>query len=333
MLRHPGKTIPGVSSTTPLDIDADVPKTFKRIKPSYSESDLATPFAAFGLLWSIISLRAVFLWFSSSEFKAAPINDSDEPAPAELVRLHLFEAQCFLFGCVIVYYAVVTPQSALNRLGPSIISRENIWLKARLAIGAVFCVFTDTYLNAYEYIFAWNAYSFNFGSWGKSMPFGDERATSRYGIGLLWVIPVYMYFCCGSVLISDKVTGYLRSKYSTVTAGQITAATWMTQFLLDFAIQTVTMRLSNAYAFAKTYRALTLYAGDRYQYPIYNSFCVATLTTALSYLTLHSGHEMGEWVSPAERGYSKWSPKLQVYIRTLAIIGYMKPGPALKVRA
>ncbi|KAK6508820.1 hypothetical protein TWF481_003588 [Arthrobotrys musiformis] len=331
MLRHPGKTTPGASfsSTTTIpgiygnECNDDIPKTFKRIKSGYSESDFVTPFSAFGLLWTIISLRAVFLWFCSSEFRAAPINNvPDEPTPAELVRLHLFEAQCFLLGCVIIYYGFVTPRYALERLGPSITSRENIWLKARLAIGAVFCVFTDSYLNAYEYIFAWNAYSFNFGSWGKYMPFGDERASSRYGIGLLWVIPVYMYFCCGSVILSDKVSNYLRNRYPTVTTGQILAVTWVSQFLLDYASQAVTMRTSNAYAFAKTFGALTLHAGDRYQYPLYNSFSVATLTTILSFLTLRSGQEMGEWVSLAERGYSRWSPKLQSHVRTFAIIGY-----------
>ncbi|KAF3092553.1 hypothetical protein TWF569_008986 [Orbilia oligospora] len=114
MLKHPGgKTIPGTSlysTKTPGINDHDIPKTFKRIKSSYSESDFITPLAAFGLLWTIISLRAGFLWFCSSDFKAAPINtDSDEPTAVELVRLHLFEAQCFILGCVILYYAFVTP--------------------------------------------------------------------------------------------------------------------------------------------------------------------------------------------------------------------------------
>ncbi|KAF3180065.1 hypothetical protein TWF751_011633 [Orbilia oligospora] len=105
-----------------------------------------------------------------------------------------------------------------------------------------------------------------------------------YGIGLLWVIPVYLYFCCGSVLISDRLANYLRSKTVAVATSRIIFATWVSQYLLDFAIQTVTMRMSNAYAFAKTSRALRLSAGDRYQYPIYTSCSVATLTTFCPFL-------------------------------------------------
>ncbi|EPS39078.1 hypothetical protein H072_7168 [Dactylellina haptotyla CBS 200.50] len=160
---------------------------------SYSDISPVTAFAAFGLFWTLLSIRVLMLWVSSSEFQPAPILPSDKPTGAELIALNLFQYQSVILACVMVIFFVIAPWYAdplpSRARHPSDSDKEDIWLDARLMLGAVFCMFTDSYLNAYDYVFAWNAHAMNFGSWAKFMPFAQQSASSRYGVGILWVIP------------------------------------------------------------------------------------------------------------------------------------------------
>ncbi|KAK6532109.1 hypothetical protein TWF694_003271 [Orbilia ellipsospora] len=295
---------------------------------SYSEISPATAFAAIGLFWVLISLRVFALWVSSPEFQPAPILPPDKPTAPEKFALNLFHGQNVVLACAMVFLYVVIPLRAnpvpRRVRDPSEPRRENIWLNSRLMLGGVFCMFTDSYLNAYDYVFAWNSNAVNFGSWAKFMPFGDPNASSRYGIGVLWVIPVYMYFCCGSMILGGKVFDFIRKMNPRAnTLGLLTIlCIWGFQFCLDFVIQIATLRYTSAYAFAKTYKPLTLFAGDRYQYPIYNSISVACLTTAFTYLGLIHRMELGARISLVERGYSEWPQTFHSTVRTLAIVGF-----------
>ncbi|KAF3916604.1 hypothetical protein ABW20_dc0103582 [Dactylellina cionopaga] len=303
--------------------------TFYKVDSSYSEIDPVTAFALFGLAWSLISIRVSVLWFLSSEFQPAPIHPPDELTPTEYIVLNLFQVQSCILGCAMVFFFVLAPWSANHASNASrrqrkgsVSVKDNIWLNARLMLGGTFCMFTDSYLNTYEYLFAWNANAVNFGSWAKFMPFGGERVSSRYGVGVIWVIPVYMYFCCGSRIIGDKLAKYLRNKSPTISKTETILAIWIFQFWLDFAMQIATLRLTGAYAFAKTYRPLTIFAGDRYQYPIYNSICVASLTTTFSFISLETRQELSELITPIEAGYSRWRQGLRGVVRTFAVVGF-----------
>ena len=52
-------------------------------------------------------------------------------------------------------------------------------------------------------------------------------------------------------------------------------AIFVFEFLFDFVVENVVIRTTHAYAFAKTYEPLTLWAGEVHQFPIYESLLVA----------------------------------------------------------
>ncbi|KAF3910995.1 hypothetical protein AA313_de0201661 [Arthrobotrys entomopaga] len=183
------------SSGSSVDVSAKATtRIFDQIQSTnYSEISPATAFAGFGLFWILLSLRVFVLWVSSPEFQPAPILPPDKPTAPEKLALNLFQGQNVVFACAMVFIYVVMPWSVnpvQRRVrDPAETKRKNSWLNSRLMLGGVFCMFTDSFLNAYDYVFAWNSNAVNFGSWARFMPFGDPNASSRYGIGVLWVIP------------------------------------------------------------------------------------------------------------------------------------------------
>ena len=82
------------------------------------------------------------------------------------------------------------------------------------------------------------------------------------------------------------------------------------EFLFDFIIENVVIRTTHAYAFAKTYEPLTLWAGEVYQFPIYESILVALVGCVFTWARMEA-EERPAGQSPIEVGAERWRPSLQ----------------------
>ncbi len=92
-------------------------------------------------------------------------------------------------------------------------------------------------------------------------------------------------------------------------------------FVFDFVVENLIIRTSEAYSFVQTNEALTLWAGKQCQFPIYESFFVACVATAFTYVRWSlDWDESGP--SVVERGVLSLPSRYRLPARVLAVVGF-----------
>ena len=280
----------------------------------------ASAMATFGLGFTIMWIQALLRWFASpTEFQPAPILGPDKIETWRLVCLRIFEALSVGVLVAHLWFCVLVPAFPyLKRFKPSDEPRQ-FTLDGRHVIGGLVALCADGFLNCNQYIFMWNSNSINRGVWAKFLPFHNHHSSSRYAESLLWGPPMYVYFCAGFGILGTGLARRFMKTFPQLSNAGIFTLVWCVEFVLDFIIENLAIRITHGYGYAKTYRPLTLFQEEVYQFPIYESIFVASLGcifTAMRVKALDSGR------SPVEAGYENWPPRLQNAIRTFAVIGF-----------
>jgi hypothetical protein len=268
--------------------------------------------AAAGLVWVVISVAAVGRWVASpTEFAAAPILGPDTYPLWREVSLRVLEALSMGVLLGFFWFCVIRPRRRDGRLS----------LEGKFVIGGVFGAVADAFLNSYTYLFAWNSHSVNAGVWTAYLPFHQETSSTRYAEGVLWGVPMYIYFCTGAALIGCQIIRALRRRFPGISNVTAFSVVWVSEFVGGLLLENTIIRITQAYGYAQTQEMFTLFPGATYQYPVYESVFTATLGVVFSYVRLTAlTHPDG--VSCIERGFERWRPALQAPVRLFAVIGF-----------
>lgn len=270
-----------------------------------------TVWAAIALVWLVIAAQALVRWMASSEFSPAPLIGADRMPLWNLVSLRIFEGLSMALLVYLIWAYVVTPWRRTGALS----------LDGKFVLGGVAAFVADAFLNCYTYLFAWNAHNVNMGVWTAYLPFHNPAASSRYAESLLWGPPMYVYFCAGVAIVGCPAYFALRSRWPQLSNVTLLAIVFVGEFVFDFVVENLAIRLTHGYAYAQTYGPLTLWAGSQFQFPLYESFLVASLGLLYTWMRLQAVTS-ADGLSPVERGFERWRPALQPTVRTLAAIGF-----------
>jgi hypothetical protein len=268
--------------------------------------------ALLGVIGLVIVVQALLRWvLDSSQFSAAPLNTADHYAQWRWVSLRGVEVISAIVFFWLANLTIVRPLRRNGRLG----------IDGKIFIACLIGAVVDGMLNIIQYLFAWNAHSINLGSWSKFLPLHSSHANPRYAEALLWGIPMYIYFCIGVAIAGCLIVQALRKRSPRISNMSALAVVWVAAFIFDFVVENGIIRLTQAYSFAKTPHALTLWPGSLYQFPIYESVSVATLGVLFTALRL-SAVDSPDGVSIVERGYHRFPAALQEPLRVIAVIGF-----------
>lgn len=277
-----------------------------------SRAGAVTAWAVAGLAWVVVATVAIVRWVASdSQFGPAPILGPDIYPVWREFSLRVLETLSMGVLLGFVWFCIVRPWRRDGRLS----------LEGKFVIGGVFGAVADAFLNSCAYLFAWNAHSVNAGVWTAFLPFHQAGASSRYAEGVLWGVPMYIYFCTGAALIGCQVIRALRRRFPNISNVAAFSVVWLLEFSGGLILENTIIRITQAYGYAQTNEALTLFAGATYQFPVYESLFTASLGVAFSYVRL-SALESPDGVSCIERGFERWRPSLQAPVRLLAVIGF-----------
>ncbi|KAH7126500.1 hypothetical protein B0J13DRAFT_531038 [Dactylonectria estremocensis] len=290
-------------------------------KPELKSRDgTASAMATFGLGFSIMWAQALIRWFASpTEFQPAPILGPDVIEPWRLVSLRIFEALSVGVLLAHIWYCVLVPAFPYLRNFKATDEPHQFTLDGRHVLGGLVALCADGFLNCHQYIFMWNANSINRGVWAKFLPFHNHLSSSRYGESLLWGPPMYVYFCAGFGILGCNMAKPLRKRFPDLSNAGIFTIIWCIEFVMDFVIENLAIRITHGYGYAKTYRPLTLFPEQVHQFPIYESVFVASLGLVFTAMRLKA-YDTGR--SPVEAGFEIWHPSLQGTVRTFAVIGF-----------
>lgn len=267
--------------------------------------------ALIGVAWLVLCFAVLGDWVLSDDFAKAPVQEPDGFSTDRLVGLRILEALSVTVLLVFTWTMVIRPW----RRG------EGFGLTAWLMLGGIFGFVADASLNLYDYLFAWNQHSVNYGVWSASLPFHSGEVSSRYAEALLWGLPMYIYFAAGLGLIGVRIVEALRLRVPGISNASALAVVWVGDFVFDFVVENAIIRTTHAYSFARTQGELTLFDGEVHQFPLYESFLVACVASAFTILRL-SALDDPDGLSHIERGALALPARLQKPMRCLATIGF-----------
>ncbi|MBN9735643.1 MULTISPECIES: spirocyclase AveC family protein [unclassified Pseudonocardia] len=267
--------------------------------------------ATFGVLGILLSVWAYGNWIASDSFAPVPIQGPDVMEPWRLVGIRVLEVASALVLVAFVWFGIVTPVRRHGRLS----------LMGKMILGGMVGFVLDAYLNANEYLFAWNQNNLNTGVWTPWLPLHQDDAPGQYAESFVWGLPMYIYFCAFVAFFALKTANYLRRRFPNLSRTQIYVCLFVEAFLFDLIVENIIIRTTEAYAYPATIGAVTLFPGDQFQYPLTEAFLVALVGLAFTWLHMRAS-ESPDGRSPVEYGLDRVPARWRETVSTLAVIGF-----------
>jgi vacuolar-type H+-ATPase subunit I/STV1 len=132
---------------------------------------------------------------------------------------------------------------------------------------------------------------------------------------------MYIYFCSALGAMGLALRARARVWWPRTSETALLVGMWAFFFAFDFAVENAIIRLTDAYSFVRTQGSLTLWAGSQYQFPVYESICVAFVAMAFAAVRISADADP-RGISFIERGLGDLPSWSRLAARALAAIGY-----------
>ena len=188
--------------------------------------------------------------------------------------LRTFEIVASLAGLVMLWFWVVRPWRRERRVP----------IDGKILLGMMFAYVVDPTLNVFTNAFAMNAHSVSFGSWGGYLPLGWGPDEARFAEGLLWAPQLYMYFGLFAAMLGCWMLRVLRNRFPAWSEATIYAVVFVIFMPLDCVAEVVVLVLPQLYVFPGVPADFSLFAGEIYQFPLYQSLFAAVFAIMVTWL-------------------------------------------------
>lgn len=267
--------------------------------------------AGVGAVWLMVCVFTMAGWVSGDNFGSPEVRGPDKLDSGKLVGLRVVEVVSTSVLIIAVYFLAWRPWRRERR----------VTLDALLLLGGITGFVMDCWLNTQAFLFAFNAHSVSLGAWSAHLPFHDSAVPGHYAESLLWGLPMYIYFCAALGYVGAMAARRLRARFPGLSTQGILLILFAGDFTFDFVVENLIIRSTEAYAFVQTYGALTLWAGEQHQFPVYESFLVACVAMAFTYVRWSMDWD-ADGLSVIERGVLSVPSRYRLALRTLAAIGF-----------
>lgn len=278
---------------------------------------LANPPAAPVKIWSFIGVLvlccisySLFKWFTSDHFRPSPTGLDPLPA-GTFYFIRILEVLGVSGGLALIWYCLVNPWRK---------NGEVSW-DGMLCITAFSLWYLDPVDNYFNFNFAYNAHFYNMTSWTTYIPGWVSPRQENFPEPLFLLSGMYIMFLCGFTLLACKVLTLCKTRWLPNRSVLVHLAVVFVVFaLVDFAIEAIFCRYE-IFNYGGVYAPLTLWAGEYYQFPIYESLCVSGIVTVLACLRYFKDDR---GYSFAERGiqHLHLSKPKRKFVSFLAILGF-----------
>lgn len=264
--------------------------------------------AGFGVLMVAVQAWAFGHWIVTG--LATPTPTGPDEAPRWMtITIWTFQAVCLVVGIAGIYWFVIRPWRRDGRLN----------FDSFMVIGFYLTFWQDPLLNYFQRWATYNSNLYNFGSWTSSIPGWASPDGHLMPEPLFFVVPTYGIVCFLMVMLLSQVMKKAKQKWPRLgVAGTIGVAF---AFFVVFGgiVEQLWMRMG-IYAYPGAIRALTLFSGHYYQYPVYEAVIFAATFTAWASVR-YFRNDKGE--SVVERGLHELqtSERSKSWLRGLALVG------------
>jgi len=245
--------------------------------------------ALLGAVVLVTLLVTAARWIASDHFDPSPTGADHYEY---LLTLRIVEVASVLFLLGMLVRCVVLPWRRDRSVG----------FDGKLLIGCLCVHFIDPVFNYFSPSFIQNAHSVNAGSWSDFLPgFASPAGDAHFVEGVLWAAALYGVFGVAAAIAGCWLLDRLRARLPRASNLSLYTVLFAIFSIADLIIENFFVR-TEIYIFWGAWSPLTLWAGETYQFPIYET--ILAVTYALGFVWLRdSRDEHGHsWV---ERGLSR----------------------------
>ena len=190
------------------------------------------------------------------------------------------------------------------------------------ALGFIVLVFWEPAPNWVSTYTTYNSYYVNLGSWGGHLPGWLSPNGSSQAVPLLWTTSMYLYGLFGGAVAGARIMRRAAARWPRV--GTVGLVGWtFAGFVGISAVFQLLALLAGVMAHPGAIAGLSLFAGRRYQLPLYDVISWGALLTAfacLLYYRNRNGHSLPEsGIDEVPVG-----ARLKTMLRLLAVIGVLQ---------
>lgn len=264
--------------------------------------------SAFG---AVACTLAVYCWggwaFSADFVRAEPGGDDYR----FLWYLRAFEVLSMIATVGMLWWFVARPW----------LRTRHVPLDGKILLGMMVAYVVDPILNLFNHSFAMNAHSLSFGSWAGFLPLFPSPGQERFAEGLLWAQPLYMYFGLLAAMAGCWVLRRLRSWLPRSSTATHYAVLFVVFMVADCVAEVGLLVYPQMYVFPGVPKDFSLFAGEIYQFPLYQSVFAAVFAGMVTWLR-DSVDDTGR--SAVERGVDELvaSPFRKHLTSHLAVTGF-----------
>lgn len=214
-------------------------------------------------------------WIHSPFFHPSPVG-SDPITTTALLALRSMEAIGAIGFFVALWFFLISP----------LINKRGLNADGKIFIAMITAYWLDPLYNFTNFVWYYNAYAFNMGSWldfvpGASAPGMENFPEPIFGAGCLWFLAFAVAAKFGA-----KIYERLRIFFGTNAQLRPLLALFIIGMLFNFAFENIYIRMG-VFGFASTWRPITLWAGTIHQFPLYEPPLNSVVMTCLALVRYH----------------------------------------------
>ena len=265
-----------------------------------------------GVFWCLFAIYVWGSWILGPDFKENTIG-REAATPGYVLWIRCVEVAFILLAIWQLAYFVVVPKIKTGRL-----SIDGLFFLACWTL-----YLQEPWLNYNNHQFLYTTVSFNRGSWCNYIPGWNSPNAERIPVGSVIWCTAYLTLVGLWVYIGAKFMRWWKSKRPDTSPLELILTTFLVFIPFDFVLEYIILS-TGLFNYASTIPELTLWAGQKNQFPIYEIVIWCATLTAWSSVRYFANDKGETW---AERGFSAIKfpgERLKTFARFLAIMGSLQ---------
>jgi len=277
--------------------------------------------ATIGVLFLLLMAITQGRWIASPSFTPSPVG-SDPMPPVQYVFIYAMQVVSFTWFLLVMWFFVLRPLLRTGKLS----------IDGKIAIGMGTCWWMDAMYNYVQLTWYYNAHTVNMGSWGSFLPGSIAPGQEHFPEPLLNAAFLWYSSFATFGLLGSKIYAALRAKLGPNSPFIAVFIVYLCFVVEDIIFQNTYIRTGN-FGYTATWGKFTIFAGTRYQYPLYEalvySVCLLSIMLLRSHLNEHgdSAVERGLHASGLSQAKKNWCGLLSVvgFCQVIVLFGWMLP--------
>lgn len=264
--------------------------------------------APLGAVSTAVILWAWTGWILSPELAAIPTGP-DTLGGAELAAMRLLEVTTAVAAIYILGRFLVGP----------LVRERTLSFEGMLVIAMFLMAFFDPFDNYLVFSFTYSAHFIELGAWSHFVPGWHSPNGERFGVPLLFAVCAYVGVMFGNGVAGVRFLRWLGGRRPSSSLLGRFAALVALFAVVDFAFENLLIRLGFM-AYPGVPHALTLWAGEVHQFPLYEPLLMALWWTGMT-VALYFRDPDGR--SFAQRGVAGLPRRTRAAVSVFAITGFL----------